>query len=800
MKRLLKQLRNWGAVLLLGLLSPLLASAATGTAVSPLFTVDLRAGGVGLTGISITGDTTTSAGQVKPYRAFAQFADGSQSEVTAQVQWSVLEPHPPSTYFGANELTAGTTEQPQAISIQAAYAHRNIAGDNSATAKFPLTIQPVPSVSFSYSCCREGVGVLPLILDISASAKGFSGTTTFRWDTDEDGLFDNESGQEIAHDILGIGQYLIGVKATDDMGHEAVRWQYVSIEKKPADEPANRGAVDVLEGSFLSPNGGTYFPDPVKADVGLVLIVHGMCNSATSGWPQVMGQAIQTRLGAGQTPNVCLYDWSDMANPSHFGLGTTLDCNFVETVNDLPFVRPYALAHGRILANWLQNEIRLGRARADRPIHIIGHSAGGFVGGECGLVLKRAGTTVAQVTMLDTPDPVRAHFTAYPNPGHVERYISSAGGRFAPSVDGTRCDLTLKDLIYLGNVFGLIADKAASCLVKVSPNSYYYRSEIPEVPPGRIDKMHSYAHDWYTCTITNGSENNGFWYSPWLGHPLPASASLTPAAEAVELPEVITNFQFFGTVALTGGVYTVVEGINAGIFKTVEMPVGAQTLRFRYQFAVPGDGDFLSVHWGTNALLYVGLDNLMSRTNFIEAEAPLAEFAGQTNELIFKLISRGATNAVLLLDQIELTISDDPDGDGLTTTQELSLGSDPLRFDTDGDGLNDGNEVNIHHTDPLHRDSDGDGISDLDEMTAGTDPLSQNSALKITSIRLGTNQTVTLEWLAATNRFYRVNRASTPQRGTFSTRTNGLLGQVPFTTFSEVFDTNVMQFYWVELE
>lgn len=40
MKRQLLQLRNWGAVLLLGLLAPLLADAASSTAFSPVVTVD----------------------------------------------------------------------------------------------------------------------------------------------------------------------------------------------------------------------------------------------------------------------------------------------------------------------------------------------------------------------------------------------------------------------------------------------------------------------------------------------------------------------------------------------------------------------------------------------------------------------------------------------------------------------------------------------------------------------------------------------------------------------------------------
>lgn len=76
----------------------------------------------------------------------------------------------------------------------------------------------------------------------------------------------------------------------------------------------------------------------------------------------------------------------------------------------------------------------------------------------------------------------------------------------------------------------------------------------------------------------------------------------------------------------------------------------------------------------------------------------------------------------------------DPDGDGLTTAQELQLGTDPNAPDTDGDGLLDGEEVQygsnplivdtdgdtipdgreVHelHTSPINRDTDGDGLAD----------------------------------------------------------------------------------------
>lgn len=54
--------------------------------------------------------------------------------------------------------------------------------------------------------------------------------------------------------------------------------------------------------------------------------------------------------------------------------------------------------------------------------------------------------------------------------------------------------------------------------------------------------------------------------------------------------------------------------------------------------------------------------------------------------------------------------------------------TDPLNPDSDGDGLNDGNEVKVHGTNPLNPDSDEDGLSDYDEaITYGTDPMNPDT-------------------------------------------------------------------------
>jgi gliding motility-associated-like protein len=75
----------------------------------------------------------------------------------------------------------------------------------------------------------------------------------------------------------------------------------------------------------------------------------------------------------------------------------------------------------------------------------------------------------------------------------------------------------------------------------------------------------------------------------------------------------------------------------------------------------------------------------------------------------------------------------DSDGDGITNPNEAVIGTDPNNPDTDGDGINDGVEV-TNGSDPLDPcdpvstspdctlDSDGDGISNAQEGIIGTDP------------------------------------------------------------------------------
>jgi len=69
--------------------------------------------------------------------------------------------------------------------------------------------------------------------------------------------------------------------------------------------------------------------------------------------------------------------------------------------------------------------------------------------------------------------------------------------------------------------------------------------------------------------------------------------------------------------------------------------------------------------------------------------------------------------------------NDDPDGDGLTNVQELSMGTNPFADDSDGDGVPDLVEYNagLDPTDASDAaaDNDGDGLTNADEITNNTD-------------------------------------------------------------------------------
>ena len=70
----------------------------------------------------------------------------------------------------------------------------------------------------------------------------------------------------------------------------------------------------------------------------------------------------------------------------------------------------------------------------------------------------------------------------------------------------------------------------------------------------------------------------------------------------------------------------------------------------------------------------------------------------------------------------------DADGDTLSNVQEYGLGTNPQSADSDADGLNDADEVNLHGTDPTDPDSDQDGMYDGWELDFGLNPLDNSDS------------------------------------------------------------------------
>ncbi len=73
-------------------------------------------------------------------------------------------------------------------------------------------------------------------------------------------------------------------------------------------------------------------------------------------------------------------------------------------------------------------------------------------------------------------------------------------------------------------------------------------------------------------------------------------------------------------------------------------------------------------------------------------------------------------------------LNPDMDGDGLKDGEEINIyGSIANKVDSDKDGLNDGDEVYIHSTDPINIDTDNDGLPDGWEINNGTNPLQDDA-------------------------------------------------------------------------
>ncbi len=761
--------------------------------------------------LAVQGPAIVSAGGSASYTCAATFSDGSTGNLTSICNWSATGGTLNDTGLGravfeSGTLTAGLASSTNPVLITASYT----------TAQGRLTSPTRSVIIGDGNTLGVGIGLgvdngrylrpsgNGFVWQLSAVASGQAQTAPgVVWQWYVDGILDNVTTNSYSKEISGLRRSVeLKVVATDSQGRTGTDSRTISLQYPALNEPGQKYRANQPTGAtLLDAQGNPLVFDATRISHGLIVLTHGMTDGPNASWltgPTGLATAIENRLLSENkpVPTIAIFGWEQGANPLLHDIvssDTTLaarvlkvDANILagvpylgEFIFNTLAIKPDAGAYAIKLAEWVQNEATLGHINVSKPIHFIGHSAGGFVVGGGAYWLKRSGVaTVAQVTMLDTPLPDRDVFTTLMNPTVMERYVSSAFGACAPDL-GERPSI-------LATPIGLLIDPyGIKQLANALPQGQYYQRQIlthffdpiagPNIP---FKGAHNYSHDWYIRTADGtANEAGGFVNSPFMTGQTPAPALAPPSAEATASRGVqgsmapaspastaapLGGFSTFGNVTGSGSPYVLTEDTNAGIQQAMTLPVGAESLQFRYQFTSAGDGDFIAVYFGDNPPLFIGLDVAAARSAPMPVNVPLQGYEGQSGNLVITLVSQGQTNAVVQIDQIQLITNDDPDHDGLTTAQEIALGTDPLKYDTDGDGISDGDEVNIYHTNPLMADTDGDGISDGAEMAAGTDPLDPKSNFKVVAGQLLTNGSFVLNWSAITGKTYRVLRSATP--------------------------------------
>ena len=703
--------------------------------------------------MSIAGDATIPDNASKYFSATAQFQDGSTQDVSQASAWKIVGINYGSSFSG-NTLTAGTVSQATPITIQATYS----CGGSIVTSP-PLTVTINPQLLASVSILTGYQNRFPnQQIQLAATTVGGTGSSQYQWSLPGSSQNGGLTASSTWVSYSQSGTYLATV-IVQNASLYATGFTYVVVNSPPVPNqppvatPMDPIIVDMRDS--LIPTNPLNFNSTwsSRKNNGLIIITHGLRDSAMSGWMAAMARAITNRFGPSQVPNIALLNWQAQADPSGLNslsigissldsYGTQIsdwignaELTVADLAADIVKIRHNGVQQGVQLADWITRNIANGNINPSAPIQIIGHSAGGFVAGECANHLV---SHVSQVTMLDTPCPVRSHFTGYGSQGKIERYITSQFGLL--------CDQFQSTTPAPGdeNLFCQLPFLFCESLPIINHNSNYYREPLasqygigwPLYILYPTVSAHFASYIWYTQTITNGIQD-GFYYSPFTGHALPSMsvpsqdfAALVSSPSAPTLStNILSGFSTFGNVTVSNGNYRLVEAGDAGIFQTITFPAGVQSISFSYCFTTPGTGDFLSVTMGTNTVLYVGPDIGITQdpTNYMNAEIDIPQTAGLTDQLVFKLVSRGSTNAVLTISNITMTVNLDVNhdsvGDGVADWWRQQFFSGQQYFGGDGTTTNGFTCATC--------DVDGTGQNNMFKYVAGLDPTNPASVFAL---------------------------------------------------------------------
>jgi hypothetical protein len=266
---------------------------------------------------------------------------------------------------------------------------------------------------------------------------------------------------------------------------------WISLKQPETAEVASR--LQEL-GRMLNPADGSIFtPDPIAAVNGTLIIAHGMRDGwqpPTSGfehWTSEIPSRVRERMGP-LAPQMLVLDWHEGAKASSRHALNTTD-PLTRFLADVGGVRSSGQATGDFFGIRLARMVENGQIRNDRPLHLIGHSAGGFVVSRAAHIIVAMGfpKSLVHVTVLDTPEPDNEITQVLVNYADAEFYRTSE-------------------------------------LVQVSASSFSPGLHFVDIPPppavgegfAASMKQHSYAWQWYRDSIVSARcGEDGFGRSPF---------------------------------------------------------------------------------------------------------------------------------------------------------------------------------------------------------------------------------------------------------------------------------------------
>ncbi len=268
---------------------------------------------------------------------------------------------------------------------------------------------------------------------------------------------------------------------------------WISLKQPETPEVASR--LQELGRMVNPPDGSVFVPQPIAASHGTIVLVHGMrdgwrpSRSDWTHWSAEMTANLQRRLGANM-PQIVFLDWKQGATASAQHRLNTKD-PLTRFLADLGGIRSSAQSTADFFGIRLVRMVENGQIRSDRPLHIVGHSAGGFVAARAAHILTAMGfpRELLHVTVLDTPKPDLEITQHLPDYADAEFYRTSS-------------------------------------LVSVDPATLApglrYRYITPPPPPAGVTGFrarmheHSYAWKWYRDSITDAAcGDEGFGRSPF---------------------------------------------------------------------------------------------------------------------------------------------------------------------------------------------------------------------------------------------------------------------------------------------